>query len=344
MTQRDAETTEDLVVVSRLGHVLRIELNRPKALNSLTLEMIRAIAAALRMAETDADIAAVLLTGRGERGLCAGGDIRKLYESALAKDGQAEVFFTEEYAVNAHIARFQKPYIAIMDGLTMGGGIGLSAHGAHRLVTERSKIAMPETKIGFFPDIGATWLLTRAPGEIGTYLGLLGVTIDAGDAIYANLADLAVPAAALEDIIAALGQLQPGCTSGQVNAMLRPFAHPAPSKLAQERPEIDRLLNAPNLEGIMAKARAADNEVGRRIAATLAERSPTALVYSFALLRAAKNASSLQDCLAHEYKAATKLIYQHDFQEGVRALLIDKHQNPQWQPANVAAALKNFAL
>lgn len=342
MTQRDAEKTEDLVVVSRLGHVLRIELNRPKALNSLTLEMIHTIAAALRSAETDTDIAAVLLTGRGDRGLCAGGDIRKLYESAVTKDGQAEIFFKEEYAVNAHIARFPKPYIALMDGITMGGGIGISAHGAHRLVTERSKISMPETKIGFFPDVGTTWLLSRAPGEIGTYLGLMGVTIDAGDAIYANLADLAVPSAAINDIIAALGQLKPGCSHAQVNAILQSFAHAAPASLAQERLAIDRILNAQNLEDIMANAHAANNALGQRITTTLGERSPTALVYTFALLRAAKNSQSLTDCLEREYKAGTKLIYQHDFQEGVRAILIDKHQNPQWKPASLAASLKAF--
>lgn len=340
MSQPEAPQIENTVIVSRLGHVLRIELNRQKALNSLTIEMVRAIASALQQAETDTDIAAVLLTGRGERGLCAGGDIRQLYESALAKDGRAEIFFTEEYALNAHIARFPKPYIVIMDGITMGGGIGLSAHGSHRLVTERSKISMPETKIGFFPDVGATWLLARAPGEIGTYLGLLGVTIGAEDTVYAKLADMVVASSAIDEIIAIVGQLKPGCTSEKVNEILAPYTRQADAAFSQERTEIDRIMAGQTVPEILRNAQAASNAIGDRIAKTIATRSPTGLVYTLNLLRTARHAPSLEDCLKHEYQAATTLIYQHDFQEGVRAILIDKHQNPKWQPATLEDATK----
>ena len=340
MSQPELGQIENTVMVSRLGHILRIELNRPKALNSLTIGMIRTIASALKQAEADADIAAVLLTGKGERGLCAGGDIRQLYESALAKDGQAEIFFTEEYAVNAHIARFPKPYIAMMDGITMGGGIGLSAHGSHRLVTERSKISMPETKIGFFPDVGATWLLSHAPGEIGTYLGLLGLTIGGGDAVYANLADMVVESAAIDEIIAAVGRLKPGCTDEQVNLVLAPYARPGQPALSQDRAEIDQIMAAQTVQEIITNAHKAGTDVGERIATTLATRSPTGLVYTLALLRTARTCPSLDVCLKHEYQAATKLIYQHDFQEGVRAILIDKHQNPKWQPATLEDVTK----
>ena len=161
------ETLAD-VVVERTGSLGRIRLNRPKAMNSLTRDMVHLIAPALDAFEKDATIAAVLLTGEGERGLCAGGDIRALYEGERTPDGMGAQFWRDEYRVNARIARFAKPYLAVMDGITMGGGIGLSAHGAHRIVTERSRIAMPEVGIGFVPDVGGTWLLAHAPGEIGT--------------------------------------------------------------------------------------------------------------------------------------------------------------------------------
>lgn len=342
MTKSEPDSIDTTIAISQLGHMLHIELNRPKVLNTLTLEMVRTISAGLWRAEADPSVAAILLTGRGDRGLCAGGDIRKIHESSLKQDGEAETFFKEEYALNAYIARFPKPYIALMDGITMGGGIGLAAHGSHRIVTERSKIAMPETKIGFIPDVGATWLLSRAPGEIGTYLALLGATVDAGNALYAGLADFMIPSNTLSSVFDALHQLRPGDDGRRASEILKPFSEQAKSSLSDGRVEIDRIMEAPTVQAILARAKALDTELGRQITATLAERSPTGLVNTLDLLRHARQSRTLEECLTHEYRAATRLIYQNDFREGVRAALIDKDQNPQWRPTSLEDAMRNL--
>ncbi len=212
------------VLVARSGSAGWIGLNRPKALNSLTLDMVRRISQGLADFEQDPDVALVVLTGQGERGFCAGGDIRVLYESAKAGDGLAETFWREEYPINAHIGAFSKPVVAVMDGITMGGGIGLAGHAGHRIATERSRIAMPEVGIGFFPDVGGTWLLSRGKSETGTYLGLTGEIIGAGDALFAGLADSFVPAADLPDFFAALCALPAGASDEQVAHALAEFA------------------------------------------------------------------------------------------------------------------------
>ncbi len=200
---------EPTIIVQAEGSLGRIRLNRPRALNSLTLEMVRQIAEALDHFEGDARIAAVLLTGEGDRGLCAGGDIRAIYESGRSDGRLALAFWREQYTLDSRIAHFCKPYIAVMDGLTMGGGVGLSAHGSIRVVTERTHLAMPETGIGYFPDVGSTWLLSHAPGESGTYIGLTGEPIGAADAIFSGLADLCVPSANVAALISALGTAPP---------------------------------------------------------------------------------------------------------------------------------------
>ncbi len=197
--------SEQKVLVRASGSLGRLTLNRPRSINALDLDMIRSLSAALDDWEHDTDIDTVLLDGAGERGLCAGGDVRGLYERTI--DGAAEesaVFFREEYALNARIAEYPKPFVAFADGITMGGGIGLAGHAPLRIVTERSQLAMPETRIGFTPDVGGTWLLSRAPGRLGEYLGLTGQVMDASDAIYAGFADHFVPSAHLDGLREAL--------------------------------------------------------------------------------------------------------------------------------------------
>ena len=201
-----------------------IRLNRPKAINAMTLEMSLGIDAALDRFEADPAVALVLLEGAGDRGLCAGGDIRGLYESSRAGGDLGKVFWRQEYTMNARIAEFPKPYVAFMDGLVMGGGVGLSAHGRHRVVTERTKLAMPEVGLGFFPDVGGTWLLSRSPGEIGTYFGLTGETMNGPDAIHARFADAVVPTAkwaALRDV---LTKVRPGTASAEIKLLIDGFA------------------------------------------------------------------------------------------------------------------------
>ncbi len=339
MNLRDLNEIEE-VSVSREGVLGRIRLNRPKALNSLTLPMIRAIASALAAFEQDSAIAVVLIDGIGERAFCAGGDIRALYESGKRGDAAAAAFWAEEYALNAAIARFPKPYVAFMDGITMGGGVGLSAHGKHRLVTERIRLAMPETGIGFFPDIGATWLLPRAPSETGMYLGLTGTTINGADAIYARLADIEVASAALPEIVKALSLLAPGAPD--VTACLAQFAGPellkgAPaSHLAENRSAIDHFFAAPSLPALFANLERDGSPFAQTTLQTLQQKSPTSLILTHRLLRLGGQATSLQQCLDRECTAAARIMRGVDFYEGVRAAIIDKDRNPHWCPASIA--------
>jgi enoyl-CoA hydratase len=251
-------SSEPTVIVQAEGTLGRIRLNRPKALNSLTLEMVRQIAEALDHFEKDPRIAAVLVTGEGDRGLCAGGDVRAIYESGRSDASLALAFWREEYTLNSRIAHFGKPYIAVMDGLTMGGGIGLSAHGSIRVVTERTRLAMPETGIGYFPDVGATWLLSHAPGESGTYLGLTGEPIGAADAIFSGLADLCVPSANIAALVSALATSRSESNSSSIKAIADRFATtPAPGPLQTHRNEIDTILAADDIETIFLRLRRA---------------------------------------------------------------------------------------
>jgi enoyl-CoA hydratase len=321
------------VLIETAGSLGRIRLNRPKALNSLTLDMGRRISRALDAFEQDRGVAAVLLTGEGERGLCAGGDIRALYDSGRAGDGMAATFWREEYILNARISRFAKPYIAVMDGLTMGGGVGLSAHGSHRLVTERTRLAMPETGIGFLPDVGGTWLLSHAPGEVGTYLGLVGEAMGAADAIYAGLADLCVPTARLPALVEALKLLPVPADGSCVRQAIAPFAvDPGSSTLEEERAAIDRAFAADDVATILAAlAGLAGARAGKARAALLAN-SPTSLKLTLRLLRLGRTSVSLERCLEREYAAALHVLAGHDFYEGIRAAVIDKDRTPRWSP------------
>src|ERR1700709_1340594 len=218
-----ADTEGDLIV-RREGAAGIIRLNRPRAINAMTLEMSLGIDAALDQFEADPAVAVVLLEGAGERGLCAGGDIRGLYESSQTKGDLGKRFWRQEYVMNARIATFPKPYVAFMDGLVMGGGVGLSAHGRHRVVTEKTKLAMPEVGLGFFPDVGGTWLLSRSPGEIGSYFGLTGQTMNGPDAIYAGFADAVVPSGRLAALRENLSKVRADASSADLKALIDGFS------------------------------------------------------------------------------------------------------------------------
>src|SRR5436853_6319022 len=236
----DAVAEPDLIA-RREGSAGIIRLNRPKAINAVTLEMFRDIDKALDAFEADPAVAVIVLEGAGERGLCAGGDIRALYESSKVHGDLGKILWREEYILNARIASFRKPYVAFMDGIVMGGGVGLSAHGSHRVVTERTKLAMPEVGLGFFPDVGGTWLLSRSPGEIGTYFGLTGRTMNGPDAIYARFADAVVPSSKLAALREALVNIGAGAGSTQVKATIDGFSTGETSgPVAALQPQIDR--------------------------------------------------------------------------------------------------------
>ena len=318
------------VVVESVGSLGRIRLNRPKSLNALTYGMVGAIDEALDQFAADPGIACVLLTGEGERGLCAGGDIRSLYDGDLAF---AEHFWRDEYRLDARIAKFEKPFVAVMDGITMGGGVGLSAHSRHRIVTERSRVAMPETGIGYLPDVGATWLLPRAPGEIGTYLGLTGAPMGAADAIYAGLADLMVPASDLSHLVEALSAFPPHSAQENVAvAILALAADPGPAHLESHRGIIDRCFAFDTVDEILAALQADGSDFARMTRATLAEKAPSSLVLTLCLLRRGRTAPSLEDCLEREFHASLAVLAEGDFREGVRAAVIDKDRDPRWSP------------
>src|SRR5215813_6532676 len=251
MTDATALTEPDLIAQKeKFAGVLR--LNRPKAINAVTLEMFREIDKALDRFEADPTVSLILLEGAGERGLCAGGDIRALWESSKVNGDLGKILWREEYILNARIAKFPKPYVAFMDGIVMGGGVGLSAHASHRVVTDRTKLAMPEVGLGFFPDVGGTYLLSRSPGEIGTFFGLTGQTMNGPDAIYARFADSVVPSAKLGALREALTKVRPGTISSEIRTLIDGFATGEKSgPVAAKQAQIDSWFAHDRMEDIV---------------------------------------------------------------------------------------------
>jgi enoyl-CoA hydratase len=336
MTAPAASVAEPDLIVRREGAAGIIRLNRPKAINAVTLEMFRDIDKALDAFEADPDVVVIVLEGAGERGLCAGGDIRALYENSKVKGDLGKILWREEYILNARIAKFPKPYVAFMDGIVMGGGVGLSAHSSHRIVTERTKLAMPEVGLGFFPDVGGTFLLSHAPGEIGTYFGLTGHTMNGPDAIYARFADAVVPSSKLAILREALIEVRPGTTSDQVKALIDGFATgETAGPVAAMQGKIDAWFAHDRMQDIVASLQRDGSELAQSTLKTLNEKSPRGMVVALKLLRLARTASSLEECLVREYRAALEVFKSDDFREGVRAAVIDKDRNPKWSPARI---------
>ncbi|MDE1992347.1 MAG: enoyl-CoA hydratase/isomerase family protein [Rhizobiaceae bacterium] len=327
----------DQVIVERQGSAGLIRLNRQQALNSLTLPMIRVMAAALEEFAADAAVASVIVRGEGERAFCAGGDIRLLHESGKSGSAKAEAFWREEFHLNHAIANYPKPYVALMDGITMGGGVGLSSHGSHRVVTERTRLAMPETGIGYFPDVGATWLLPRAPGEAGTWMGLTGLSINAADAIHARLADHCVASTDLTAMIEAITALPTSASGADLHELIaRMSMQPGPSRLAAESMVIDRALAHDTVEEILKALSAEEGEFAAEALQTIGTRSPTSLKLTLRLLRAGRASRTLAACLQRELGACLRVLSVPDFYEGVRAAVIDKDRNPKWSSASLA--------
>ncbi|WFU69362.1 enoyl-CoA hydratase/isomerase family protein [Bradyrhizobium sp. CB2312] len=324
------------LIVRREGAAGVIRLNRPKAINAMTLEMSEGIDAALDRFETDPEVALIILEGSGERGLCAGGDIRGLWESSREGGDLGARFWRQEYVMNARIARYPKPYVAFMDGLVMGGGVGLSGHASHRVVTDRTKLAMPEVGLGFFPDVGGTWLLSRSPGEIGTYFGLTGQTMNGPDAIHAKFADAVVPAAKWPVLREALTKVRPGVSAADVTKLINGFATgETAGPVAAKEPIIDALFGFDRMEDIFAALERDGSEFALATLKTLKEKSPRGMVVTLKLLRLARTASNLEECLVREYRAACEVFRSDDFREGVRAAVIDKDRNPTWSPPRI---------
>ena len=312
----------------------RITLNRPSAMNALTLEMVQVIRDALLSWVDDASVAFVVVDGSGERGLCAGGDIRALYNATIS--GRPELaldFFRTEYALTYLISRYPKPYIVLMDGIVMGGGIGIASHGSHRIVTERSQLAMPETAIGLVPDVGGTYLLGTAPNEFGTYLGLTGNRIGAADAIACGLADLMVPH---EKLPAMTFDLERCRNQADAIASLQSYAATPPHHLATlEQRWINACFAHNTVEEIFTALAAHPDPEANATLDELRKRSPTSLKVTLAALRNGRRWNALAPCLQQEFRITQTCLREHDFMEGIRAAIIDKDRNPAWQPAQL---------
>jgi enoyl-CoA hydratase len=328
--------TEGDLIARREGSCGVIRLNRPKAINAVTLEMFRDVDKALDRFEADPAVAVILLEGAGDRGLCAGGDIRALWESSKVRGDLGKILWREEYILNARIAKFAKPYVAFMDGIVMGGGVGLSAHSRHRVVTERTKLAMPEVGLGFFPDVGGTWLLSHSPGETGTYFGLTGQIMNGPDAIHARFADAVVPSGKLAALRDALTKVRAGTTSADIKTLIDGFAAgESAGPVAAMQPKIDGWFAHDRMEDVIASLQRDGSELALATLKTLNEKSPRGMVVTLKLLRLARASSSLEECLVREYRAALEVFASDDFREGVRAAVIDKDRNPKWSPPRI---------
>lgn len=329
------ETPQDHVRAEIIGGVMIITLDRPKALNALTLEMVRAIHAHVQAAQAIPEIVAVIIEGAGGRAFCAGGDVRAVATSIGTESDVSERFFRAEYAMNRLIHRFPKPFIALVQGISMGGGVGISIHGRVRVVTDTLTFAMPETGIGLFPDVGGGWFLPRMPGELGTYLALTGAKIGAADAAAVGYATHVIANDRLADARAALIAAQPADRAA-VNAVLKPFAiNPGRASLAEHRALIDRCFAKDNVESIIESLSAETSPFAAQTLATLATRSPTSLKLTLRQIRLGRTLE-IEEALMMEFRMGQRVMAGHDFREGIRAVLIDKDNRPNWRPATLA--------
>lgn len=320
------------VLVRRQGWAGRMTLNRPKAINALTAPMVDSIARALTDWSSDPAVQHVVLDGAGDRGLCAGGDVLSLSQSNAKGSAFAKQFWADEYRLNAQIKRYCKPIVALMDGIVMGGGIGLASHASHRIVTERSVLAMPETGIGLIPDVGGTWLLSHAPGETGTYLGMTGSRMTAADAIFAGFADAFITSSDLPALTLALEAAAPGT----INEVMARFTKAPPaSGLAALQPKIDALFGGGSAIEIMAALAKDGGEWAVKTHGLLLSKSPKAMAITVVALRTARGLPDLEAALEIEHRLVTRLFEDGEFIEGVRALLVDKDKAPKWRPASI---------
>ncbi len=321
------------ILFSRQGAAGLVTLNRPAALNAVTHAMVRALAAKLAEWEGDPAVTRVIVEAAPARAFSAGGDIRAIYD--LGRSGrqrEALTFFREEYTLNAAIKRYRKPYISLIDGIVMGGGCGLTLHGSHRVAGDKYQLAMPEVSIGFFPDVGATWALPRLPGEIGTWCALTAERLKTADAVAAGAATHHVRSDRFAELRDAL------CGAVPVDAVLAAFAEPpAGGPVIARQRTIDRLFAGTRVEDILA---ALDSEAAagpeaaewaHSTAATIRTKSPLSLKLALAQMRRGR-ARSFEECMQIEFRIVSRVVYGHDFYEGVRAVIVDKDDAPQWQP------------
>jgi enoyl-CoA hydratase/carnithine racemase len=341
--ERVSDSTAD-VLFEVQGAVALIVLNRGEALNALTHAMCLDIDSKLRAWATDPEIAAVVIRSAGDRAFCAGGDVRALYDSGVAlKRGRteghvAQDFIRDEYRMNRRIKTYRKPYIALIDGLVMGGGFGVSVHGSYRIATERTQFAMPETAIGLFPDVGASFVLPRLPGEVGAYLGLTGARIKAPDLIALGLATHFVPSSQVGRLLGDLiGANWNGNAHDVADVIVRSHsAHPGDAALSQHLDRIERCFLHDDMSVILQELDRMECSIMTEAAAKMRILSPTSLKLTLAANRRGRQLE-FDDCLVMEYRLIQSILLHNDFYEGVRAVLIDKDRKPIWQPSTLDA-------
>ena len=315
------------ILFERRGRLGLITLNRPKALNALTHDMALALERQLDLWRDDPGVAVVAIQGAGDKAFCAGGDIRVLYDAGRPGGANGRnnwQFYADEYRLNTKIKRYPKPYVALMDGIVMGGGVGVSVHGSLRIATERTLFAMPETGIGLFPDVGGTWFLPRLPGQVGMWLGLTGSRLRGADTVAAGVCDRFVEAAELPSFLDALA-------AGEVPSA--PLDRPA----LEHRDEIDRTFAGDSVESILTALECAGSDWAARQRASILAKSPTCTRIALRQIRAGAGLD-FEDCMRLEYRLARFCMTRPDFYEGVRAVILDKDNAPQWNPATLAEA------
>jgi enoyl-CoA hydratase len=327
----------DEIRIERRGGLVVLTLNRPRALNALSFEMCRAIHDGLASWQADPDVHAVLIKGAGARAFCAGGDIRWLYEVLISQGEEpALAFYALEYPMNARLHHFTKPYVALLDGITMGGGVGVSVHGSHRVVTERTVFAMPETGIGFFPDVGATYVLPRLRGALGLYMGLTGARLGAADCVWTGIGSCYVPSERLDQLEARLAQADLATDPhGGVQRVLDHLrADPGPSPLAEQMGRVDACFGRSDLGAVLHALGAEETGWGQTQLEQLSTRSPTSLAVTFRQLQQGA-ALGFDDAMRLEYRLVPRFLAGHDFREGIRALIVDKDDRPDWRPGRL---------
>ncbi|BCW89097.1 Fatty acid oxidation complex subunit alpha [Alphaproteobacteria bacterium SO-S41] len=317
------------VLFERRGAIGLVTLNRPKALNALTLGMVRAMTPQLKAWAEDVHVKAVVVRSTGERGFCAGGDIRALYKSGIAKDSYATEFWGEEYQLNTLIKEYPKPYVALTQGVVMGGGVGLSVHGTHRVACETTMLAMPESGIGLFPDVGGTYFLPRLAGRVGLYLALTGARLKAADLRFLGISTHIAAYADFDAIVDALA------ASGDVDAVLRPYAEPvADAPIAAITHDIDAHFGGASVEEVVASLAADPGEWAQAQAAIIRSKSPTSLKIAFRQMQEGR-LLPFRDCMRLEFRITQQIQKGVDFYEGVRATIIEKDGAPKWSPATL---------
>ncbi len=320
----------DDINIRKVGQAGRITLTQPEALNALTYEMCMSIGEILNVWSDDPTVKLIVIDAEGSRSFCAGGDIAELYRTG--KEGNFDygrTFWADEYRINTRIKNYPKPFVALMDGIVMGGGVGISAHGSHRIVTENTLFAMPECGIGLAPDVGGNWLLSRAQGYVGEYLGMTGARLKAADCLYAGIADANVPAEKLGELIDALED------TADLSFVDTFVAEPEIGELHSAQEKIDKHFSRSSAVEIVQSLEAVEDDWEATAAKLIRRNSPLSVACAVDIVRQSRNLKRIEEIVQLEYRFTYRSMSDGNFIEGIRAQIIDKDRNPKWEPATL---------